>query len=156
MTDNQRDAATTNSTPGLRAHNLKKTNRTRLKYGITSVVLSVVILAGLFAAQKIRESNELQIDRAKYQAVYLTNGQMYFGQLQNTGGDYLYLKMPYTPESTTGTAQEMVNASNVLVRVKDKLWGPEDSLAIRADQVAFWQNLRSDSKVSTAIDAKTK
>lgn len=96
------------------------------------------------------------IDHSRYQAVYLINGQMYFGKLQNTGGTYLYMKSPYTPDTTKSSQQtaDSSSASNALVRVKNQLWGPDDSIAIRADQVAFWQNLRDDSKVSEAIKAK--
>jgi len=41
-----------------------------------------------------------------------------------------------------------------LLKVTSQVYGPEDSIAIKASQVTFWQNLRSDSKVSTAIKAK--
>lgn len=96
-----------------------------------------------------------QIDTNQYQAVYLVNGQMYFGKLQNTEGTYLYMKSPYIPQSTSGDTQNTSSdATSTIVRVKNQLWGPEDSIAIRADQVAFWQNLRSDSKVSQAIGTK--
>ncbi len=95
-----------------------------------------------------------QINAGEYQAVYLNNGQMYFGKLQNTEGTYLYLKAPYMPESTTNSTTGATDATSTLVPVKNKLWGPEDSIAIRADQVAFWQNLRDDSKVTQAIKSK--
>lgn len=96
-----------------------------------------------------------QIETGQYQAVYLANGQMYFGKLQNTEGTYLYMKSPYMPDSTTSADQTTAaDASSAIVRVKNQLWGPEDSIAIRADQVAFWQNLRDDSKVSQAIKSK--
>lgn len=96
-----------------------------------------------------------QIDSSQYQAVYLANGQMYFGKLQNTEGTYLYMKSPYMPQSTTDSSSQTTDATTgTIVRVKNQLWGPEDSIAIRADQVAFWQNLRNDSKVTQAIEAK--
>jgi hypothetical protein len=94
-----------------------------------------------------------QINRQQYQAVYLVNGQMYFGKLQNVDGQYLQLLSPYMPE--TSTNNQSTQTSGSLIRVKNQLWGPEDSIAIRADQVAFWQNLRDDSKVTQAIKAKT-
>lgn len=92
-----------------------------------------------------------QINRDGYQGVYLTNGQWYFGKLQNTEGTYLYMASPYMSQSTTGQATD---TSGAITKVKGQLWGPEDSIAIRADQVSFWQNLRDDSKVSQAIKEK--
>ncbi len=95
------------------------------------------------------------INTSQYQAVYLINGQMYFGKLQNAEGTYLYMRSPYMPQSTTDSSSQTTDANtSTLVRVRDQLWGPEDSIAIRADQVAFWQNLRDDSKVTQAIKDK--
>ncbi len=91
-----------------------------------------------------------QINTNQYQVVYLTNGQMYFGKLQNTEGTYLYITSPYMPQSTNAQA----DATSAIAKVKSQLWGPEDSIAIRADQVSFWQNLRDDSKVAQAIKSK--
>jgi hypothetical protein len=123
---------------------------------LTAAASVILIIAGLralgiFAPQRI--------DGSKYQVVYLTNGQAYFGKLQNTTGDYLYVMMPYTAQSVTpntagGNENSGTETTTTLLRVKDQVYGPEDSIAIRASQVAFWQNLRDDSKVAQAIKAK--
>ena len=125
-------------------------------YSIALAVLAIIALgflwkSGVFAQQRI--------DGSKYQVVYLTNGQAYFGKLQNTTGDYLYVMMPYTAQSVTpntagGNENSGTETTTTLLRVKDQVYGPEDSIAIRASQVAFWQNLRDDSKVAQAIKAK--
>lgn len=116
---------------------------------------SVVVLAALVTVIILRAQPLQKIETTQYQAVYLINGQMYFGKLQNTEGTYLYMRSPYMPQSTTSSEGQTTDANtSTLVRVKDQLWGPEDSIAIRSDQVAFWQNLRDDSKVSQAIKVK--
>lgn len=112
-----------------------------------------VIGFGLAAAVWALLPKGQSINGDEMQAVYMVNGQMYFGKLQNTDGTYLYMKSPYMPDSNTAGSSDAGSAS-ALVRVKNQLWGPEDTIAIRADQVAFWQNLRSDSKVTQAIKAK--
>lgn len=109
------------------------------------VVLTVLWSRGSFDAQ--------QIDSSKYQVVYMTNGQAYFGKLQNTRGDYLVVKGPYTTQAAS-TDDKTTDAQTTLIKVSGQVYGPEDSMALRADQVAFWQNLRNDSKVSQAIQAK--
>lgn len=120
-------------------------------------VIATVFMGGLIlvAAVWLLLPRGQQINTDQYQAVYLVNGQMYFGELQNTEGTYLYMKSPYMPQNnTSNSSTDATDAANALIRVKNQLWGPEDSIAIRADQVAFWQNLRDDSKVTQAIEAK--
>ena len=80
---------------------------------------------------------------------------MYFGKLQNTSGQYLTLKNVYTLQNNESENASADNTSNIL-QVSRQVYGPEDSMAIRADQVQFWQNLRDDSKVAQAIDSVKK
>ncbi len=95
------------------------------------------------------------IDTGRYQVVYLTNGQAYFGKLQNTSGEYLVMKQPYTAQAIEAdTSKPEQPATTALLRVRDQVYGPDDSIAIRAETVAFWQNLRDDSKISAALKAK--
>ncbi len=127
------------------------------------IVLVAAVVAIAFIATvsvlKYRQSS-MQIDSSAYQVVSLVNGQTYFGHLKNTNGDYLYLDSPYIEQTTQpqeknedGSAKP---AQTMLVRVKDQVYGPQDSIAIKSSQVAFWQNLRDDSKVSQAIKAKSQ
>lgn len=98
-----------------------------------------------------------RVDKNGYQVVYMASGQAYFGKLQNTNGDYLVLKQPYTvqdvaPEGEATPAN--VQASTTLLKVSQQAYGPEDVLSLSRDQVLFWQNLRADSKVVKAIESK--
>ncbi len=122
---------------------------------ITAAVVGLVVLGvvaalwlpNLLAAQKINGGT--------YQVVYLMSGQAYFGKLQNTGGDYLVIKDPYTAQAAPAdTANKTAETQTTLIKVSSQVYGPEDSIAIKSDQVAFWQNLRDDSKVTQAIKAK--
>jgi hypothetical protein len=114
-------------------------------------VAVLVVIAGT-AAYWYQHRNDQALMNDRYQVVYLLTGQVYFGKLQNTGGQYLTLKNVYTLEAkpTASDSTDASNTSNIL-QVSRQVYGPEDSMAIRADQVQFWQNLRSDSKVAQAI-----
>lgn len=99
----------------------------------------------------------------RYQAVFLTNGQFYFGKLTITQASYV-LKQPYfikNPDAKT-TDQEQATtqlqtAQFELQRVRNVVYGPDDEMRINKDQVLFWQNLSSGSKVVSAIkDDKDK
>lgn len=95
----------------------------------------------------------------RYQAVFLDNGQVFFGKLKNTHGKYLQLDSAYytkqqdVPADATAE-QKAAIANNVsLTKVGDEVYGPENTVQIRAEQVLFWQDLQVDSKVSKAIDS---
>lgn len=125
------------------------------------LVVSLLILGvvGLFwLVQRVYQTSLQRIDASKYQIVTLVTGQTYFGKLQNQTGDYVVLKSPYIEQTvpsqdknedgTTKTAQ------TTILKVKDMVYGPEDSIALKTSQIIFWQNLRDDSKVTQAIKTK--
>ena len=131
------------------------TNKLKKHLILASAVLLLFAVVG-FAVIAATQPSAQRISRDQYQAVYTTSGQLYFGKLQNTDGEFLVLKTPYTAQNVAAAEGEKADAdaSTTLLKVSSQLYGPEDSMAIRADQVSFWQNLREDSKVSQAIKSK--
>jgi len=100
------------------------------------------------------------IDSSKYQAVFFTNGQVYFGKLQASGGDYIKLTDIYYLQSQqaggneeSGNPQETAtDQSNVqLIKLGDEIHGPEDEMIISKSQVLFYENLKPDGKVAQSI-----
>lgn len=123
---------------------------------VTYVAALVAVLVIAVAVSWLLDNKFMQqIDKSSYQVVYLTNGQAYFGKLQNTGGEYLVMKEPYAAQSVAPKEGEtQTGATTTLLKVSQQVYGPQDSIAIKSDQVSFWQNLRSDSKVTAAIKQK--
>lgn len=113
-----------------------------------AVVLVGVVLAIMFFLPKGE-----RIDADGYQVVHMTSGQTFFGKLQNTSGDYLVLKTPYTAQDAKATETD-TQAQTTLLKVSQQAYGPQDALSLKSDQVLFWQNLREDSKVTKAIESK--
>jgi hypothetical protein len=112
----------------------------------------VALIAGLvlFAAKE----RGIAPDPAKWQSVFLNNGQVYFGHLQRVDKDYVgitnvyYLRAAQTlqpPASTTPTP------SFELVKLGGELHGPEDAIYFEKSSVLFWENMRQDSQVVQAI-----
>ena len=116
------------------------------------VLTAVVIVIGALLAVNYLLPHGQRINGNGYQVVYMTSGQAYFGKLQNTEGDYLVLKSPYTAQDVK--ADEKTPAQTTLLKVSQQTYGPEDVMSLKSSQVLFWQNLRSDSKVTKAIEAK--
>lgn len=133
-----------------------KSSKSNLILAITALVVSVVGVVWLM--QQIYQANLQRIDTSKYQVVYLVNGQAYFGKLQNTSGDFLVLKSPYIAQSVENTDKDSNTSTGstqtTILKVTDQVYGPDDSIAIKSSQVAFWQNLRDDSKVTKAVNSQ--
>lgn len=98
------------------------------------------------------------INTKEYQAVFLTNGQVYFGRVTNLNGKYVTLTNIYylQVQQTNGSLQNASSSANAdsqvsLAKLGSELHGPEDKMYIASDQMLFWENLKSDSKVVQAI-----
>ncbi len=93
-----------------------------------------------------------------YQAVFLTNGQVYFGKLVNPNADYLTLNDIYYlqvgPQQGSGTAVQSTTTAQQqisLVKLGNELHGPVDQMHISRAQVLFYEDLKSDGQVVKAI-----
>ena len=120
--------------------------------------LSVAGVIGLKVFKKIKTSTE-------YQAVFLTNGQVYFGKLDNEDGwvvlrDIYYLQVTQNlQQAATGNANTSTDGTNTppqqdqiqLVKLGSELHGPEDEMFIDKDKILFWENMKESSKVLQSI-----
>lgn len=127
---------------------------------IAAVIITALITAGAFVWMNQRATSTA-IDSSKYQAVFFTNGQVYFGKLQARQGEYMKLTDIYYLQSqqpgAAATDSENPQAtssdkSNVqLIKLGDEIHGPEDAMYIAKDQMLFYENLKTDGKVSQSI-----
>ena len=125
------------------------------------IVLGAVIMLAIFVLASWslqRNSVGAQIDNSKYQAVFFTNGQVYFGKLEKLSGGYFklnniyYLQAPAAKDSENLQAPTTQEAADVqLIKLGSEVHGPEDSMVMNQDQVLFFENLKADGKVTTSI-----
>jgi hypothetical protein len=137
----------------------KKPVKNRLTIPVIIIAIIVLGALGWFAWSKLHTSGPA-IDSGKYQAVFFTNGQVYFGKLQQAGSEYMKLTDIYYLQTQTGAGADSSNPqatttdqSNVqLIKLGDEIHGPEDQMVISKDQVLFYENLKADGKVAQSID----
>lgn len=120
------------------------------------VVMAVIVIAT--AWYMIGYSSQAFIDSGKYQAVFTTNNQAYFGKLQRLSDGAYRLTNVYYLQQSGSTAQKPDSTGQTpqLVKMGSELHGPEDAVIFPPQQVLFWENLKADGKVTKAIEDYTK
>ena len=140
---------------GTRTH--KKSPRRLVWFSLIALLVIAIGIGGWFAWSKM-QTTATEIDTSKYQAVFFTNGQVYFGKLHQLNSDYLKLTDIYYLQTQTANAsqnpqQTSTDQGNVqLIKLGDEIHGPEDEMVISKDQVLFYENLKSDGKVAQSIE----
>lgn len=123
-----------------------------LLFSATILAVALVVLM-YFGGNK--ESD--YVDEKKVQAVFLTNGQVYFGTISQVNGSYLdlqniyYLNVSQQVQPNQDQQQQQAANNVSLVKLGCELHGPIDQMIINRDQVSFWENLKDDGQVAKAI-----
>jgi hypothetical protein len=122
-----------------------------------ALLIATLLFIGVYAGRVVSSATaDAGIKNKQFQAVFLTNGQVYFGQLSKVDGSYVKLKQIYylqvqqtvQPKDATAAAN---NQQVSLAKLGGELHGPEDTMYISRSQVLFWENLKNDGKVAKAI-----
>lgn len=116
--------------------------------------VTVVIVALLAAITLSEAKNEEKfVDKGKMQAVFLNNGQVYFGNITELNSSYLnmsniyYLRVNQQVQPGQQASQNDVS----LVKLGCELHGPVDLMTVNRDQITFWENLKEDGQVAQAV-----
>lgn len=125
-----------------------------------AVVIIIAISSWTLLSSGTSSSTAPAIDSGKYQAVFFTNGQVYFGKLKPFNGEYMELTDVYylqakttSDDSKLQSTTDNANLDNVtMIKLGEEIHGPEDKMVISKDQVLFYENLKTDGKVAKAIE----
>lgn len=126
--------------------------------GSALVLIAIVLIAfGLLWYFRGGFGESGYINKNEYQAIFLSNGQVYFGKLDTLTPQYAeltdiyYLQVNQTvqPSQSNDSSSQPQNVS--LVKLGNELHGPEDAMQINRDQIVFWENLKKSGKVTQAI-----
>lgn len=135
---------------------------------ILIVIIILAIIGGavyffVFKKTSLWSKGGKVVDSSKYQAVFLTNGQTYFGKVSNENGKYvsvtdvyyLVLKKPLQNQSQGDDQADQTKPEYSLIKLGKEMHGPT-SMSINKDQILFIENLADDSKVVGAIKSSSK
>ena len=135
-----------------------KIKMTLIIAGIISAVVIVGLIFWAIFAQSTHKSDDLTNFNG-YQAVFLTNGQVYFGQVTKNSTSEVkleniyYLKMD---DSATNANLNKDQSDLQLIKLGKELHGPKDIMYINPDHILFIEDLTENSKVVQAIQSYKK
>ena len=152
------------SSGGSRRSDRSESSRGSNKGLLWTIVIALLVLIVGFVGWMVwsnSKSSATGIDSSRYQAVFLTNGQIYFGKLAAFNDESFKITNIYYPQAqATGEETETdVNAeqsSIQLFAVTEGVHGPDDEMIILKSQILYYENLKEDSKVTQLIEQNNK
>jgi len=147
---------------GVMVQTPKKSKGGALKVILIIIIIAVILLVGLYLISKYTSLNVLNVNKTSanatgWNAVFLSNGQVYFGKIESQNSDTLVLSSIYYLQVTSQiqpadqAAQQQQQQNVSLVKLGNELHGPKDSMRINMAHVLFTEELKPDSKVVDAV-----
>lgn len=134
---------------------------TSKKHVALLIAAAIIIVGGLALWWVKSHRADFAVKGDKYQAIFMTNGQVYFCKLSNLSDTYVtckdiyYLQVQQAVQPADNKDKDKQPQVS-LAKLGSELHGPDDEMHINRDQVLFWENLKDDSKVVKAIKDNQK
>lgn len=119
---------------------------------ILIMLLAVILIAGGVIVKKGFFTTKL--DTTSYYAVFLTNGQVYFGNIKEQARkEFVLINVYYLQlENNTQNLQTQADGSKfTLIKLGSEIHGPTNEMYINNQNILFYEKLRDDSKVVQSI-----
>lgn len=135
---------------GLESAGQKPVRRGR---AIGFIIVALIVIAAVWWWR----ANSFQSFQKDWQAVFLTNGQVYFGKVAKQNrkelvlSDIYYLQVVGQLQQGAAKDEKKDKGELSLVKLGSELHGPTDSMYINRDQVLFVEDLKDEGQVVQAI-----
>ena len=125
-------------------------------WAVTIIVFCAIILAGYFFRHKLFPN--FYKNNITPEAVFLINGQAFFGVVTDDTVDTITLKNVYYLNQTQETQNDGTVKPQVgLVKLGSEIHQPQDEMLINKQQIIFREKLQDSSQISQTIkNATTK
>ena len=132
---------------------IQKIEKGKINLGIRFKVIAsfVVILILLFSAQGCSKSNQkIKID-TEYKAVFLDNGQVFFGRLEDAGPSYLLLRdIFYVQSQVVQQEKDKKEVKSILIKRGNEWHGP-DLMYVTKQHIVVIEPVSPNSRVAQLI-----
>lgn len=110
--------------------------------------VAVAVLAGTFALVRWWDFTLPSLGRGTYQAVFLTNGQVFFGRYYDRIGPHVKIVSVYYVQQTADPSDASKPPESKLVRRGSELHGPPPEMLVPRTSVLFVEDLTDSSPVA--------
>lgn len=121
-----------------------------------ALVVIIAVGLGIFWWMKRTGAASINLSSDKYQAVFVSNGQTYYGKLHAFESNYPYLTEVYylalQPQQEFNTTPTPAPQNFTVYSLIQDLHGPEDKIVFNKQSILFVEELRDDSSVLQAIN----
>jgi hypothetical protein len=119
---------------------------------VTVVLVGAVVVSLRNSGTNTSNEGKL-VDTSKYQAVFLNNGQVYFGYIKDLNSSYIEMTNIFYLTQGGSSSSSSSNSNYSLVKLGcQQIHDPLDQMVINRDQVTFWENLNPSGKVVSSIN----
>jgi len=120
------------------------------------IFVLVTVFLGVFLWQNGTLRNTIQLFkyRNSYQAVFLNNGQVYFGNIVELTNEYVILKDPYSikvQQKQVDEESQSKQAEIKLLSIEDEFYKPEGYMLIKKSEILFIEELKDSSQIIEII-----
>ena len=138
-------------------NHIKGLSRFRKQILIFVIIIFVLVLIFVYVNfwQNGYIKNITQVIRFRnsYQAVFLSNDQVYFGKITELTNKYIVLNNPYYIQIyQTTVSEENPQPEMKLIAIKDEFHKPKDFMLIEKSSVIFIEELRDASQIVDIIE----
>jgi len=146
----------------------KQKGKKGLKLAITLIIVIIVLaLAGyfldiytnlnLFGSNDSKPAATLTYKSDNFYAVFLSNGQVYFGKVTESTNEFTLLENIYYLQVSNALQQVPPSETEqqpqlTLVKLGNELHGPEDYMKVNNSHIVFVEELKNNGKVVEAIN----
>lgn len=131
---------------------MAKTEGLKKWLAVPAAAFVVLVLSALASNALLLLANVPE--RSGYYAVFLANGQAYFGNIAKEDDRQLVLKNIYYIQKNPDAGQSAGDVT--LLKLGNEIHGPEDMMEINKDHILFIEQLKPDGKVAKAIQEYRK
>lgn len=126
----------------------------RIAHIILLFSITVLMVGVVLSLRQTNPDEKQYVATDKYQAVFLENGQVYFGKIAALNSSFINLQNVFYLNSQDGNAEQKTETNNqfTLIKLGCELHGPYDRMIVNRDQVTFWENLKDDGQVVKTIN----
>lgn len=128
-------------------------NKKKSGMGWLSIVILIIVLLGVlwFLGKNLGYIGSGK-GGSGYQAVFLSNNQVYFGKVANSTGRYATLTDIFYLQVAQNLQPSQPSDQVNLVKLGEELHGPIDEMQINRDHILFIEDLKNSSQVVKAIE----